>query len=232
MIQNLASGISQLLFPDICEGCGETLSRQEENICISCMEKFPYTRHEQAPENYMKHRFDGRVPVQYAASLLYFFPGSVTQKMMHAIKYKGAKNLAQWLGQHLGHKLKDKVDWSDKILVPVPIHPQKILLRGFNQSEEIARGISDKTGAFLETEFLERIVHKDSQTRKNRSERWEDIQHDFMAKSENISGKNIFLVDDVCTTGATLEICANVLLNSGASSVGFLTLAFASESFS
>jgi ComF family protein len=121
--------------------------------------------------------------------------------------------------------------FGDAELVPVPLHPQKKILRGYNQSELIADGIASTTGMPVNNLALFREVNKTSQTRKSRSERWEEIQHDFIAESNVVKGKNLILVDDVCTTGATVEACALTLLNAGASSVGLLTLAFASDFF-
>lgn len=233
MVSNLFTGLQQLVYPTICEGCGEHLSIQETGICLSCLQTLPYTRHEQTQENYLLHRFSGRVPLQNAASLLFFFQGSISQRIMHAIKYRGATDLAHWMGSHMGSRLSaaNTGGFGDAELVPVPLHPQKKILRGYNQSELIADGIASTTGMPVNNLALFREVNKTSQTRKSRSERWEEIQHDFIAESNVVKGKNLILVDDVCTTGATVEACALTLLNAGASSVGLLTLAFASDFF-
>lgn len=222
-----------MIFPRPCPGCSRSLYDHEPHICNICLQKLPYTEMEYDPENEMLRRFTGRVDMQMAVAMLRFYQGGLTQKLMHAIKYKGRRTLAHAMGMTFGHRLVAAgVLRMDQMLVPVPLHPHKMLIRGFNQSAEIAKGIAETSGLSVDENMLKRVENHISQTRKGREQRWENINMDFTADPVLAGNRHILLVDDVCTTGATAEVCASALLFAGAASVGLLTLAVAGERYS
>lgn len=226
-------GWRQLVFPRPCPSCGRVMFEHETFICNICLEMLPFANMEGNRDNEMFRRFSGRVNLEFAVPMLRFYKGSITRKLMHAIKYQGNQAMAKWLGQIFGYRLMEAgLLKIDHVLVPVPLHPHKLLIRGFNQSAAIAQGIADASGIALLEKALERVENHHSQTRKGREERWETIRKDFMANQHLAHNQHVILVDDVCTTGATAEVCVNALKNAGAASVGLLTLAVAGEGYS
>ncbi len=173
----------------------------------------------------------GRVPFEKATSFLYFRKGSMAQTLMHQFKYKGKKDIGIQLGRYFGQQLAE-ADWTIDIdfLVPVPLHWKKQKTRGFNQSEIIARGMEKATGIPVNTNLVKRMIENPSQTTKSRLERWENVEHIFEVKANlSMKGKHVVLVDDVITTGATLEACANKLIQSQGAKISFATLAIADD---
>ena len=232
LLQSGWNGLRQLVFPRPCPSCERVMFGHEAFICTICLEMLPYANMEAEKDNEMFRRFSGRVGLEFAVPMLRFYKGGISQKLMHAIKYHGNKALAEWLGQVFGHRLIGSgLLRSDQQLVPVPLHPHKMLIRGFNQSAAIAGGIAGVSGLSMMEKALERVENHHSQTRKGREERWENIRMDFRAKQELVENRHVILVDDVCTTGATAEVCAAALKNAGAASVGLLTLAVAGERY-
>jgi ComF family protein len=219
-------GLMRLFFPRPCPGCGREMFEQEVHICQLCLHALPFTNMEYQPNNYIVRRLSGRIRLRMAAAMLHFFKGSITQNLLHAIKYNGNQSLAQGMGMTFGYRLADAgILRSDDILIPVPLHPHKHQIRGFNQSAAIGNGIAEATGLTLLDTALQRVVFHHSQTRKGREERWENIKADFIARAEQVNGKDVIIIDDVCTTGATAEACSLALLEAGAKSIGLLTIA-------
>lgn len=226
-------GVKGMVFPRPCPGCSRSLYDHEPHICNICLQKLPFTEMEYQPDNEMLRRFAGRVDLQMAVAMLRFYQGGLGQKLMHAIKYKGSRALAHAMGMTFGHRLVAAgVLRMDQVLVPVPLHPHKLMIRGYNQSAEIAKGIAESTCLSIDEKMLKRVENHISQTRNSREQRWENIHMDFTADSAVTRNKHILIVDDVCTTGATAEVCASALLFAGAASVGLLTLAVAGERYS
>ncbi|MFD2932145.1 ComF family protein [Spirosoma flavum] len=230
-IRELTADFTDLLFPILCLGCNQPLSANEKVLCTQCRINLPETGHHQEPyDSTLLHKFAGKVPIQFLASYVYFTKGGIVQKLIHGIKYKGqkeaAKEVANWYGHQLlsESKLVNKID----IIIGVPLYKSRFHQRGYNQADWIAEGFSEAFSVPMRTDILVCNRFKESQTRKNRLERWENVKTVFTVKNhDEIKNKNIIIVDDVLTTGATIEACAIELLRAGCKSVGVLTLAAA-----
>ncbi|MCB0494601.1 MAG: ComF family protein [Cyclobacteriaceae bacterium] len=173
-------------------------------------------------------RFYGRVPLTEAHAFLFFKRKGITQKLLHEIKYNGNQKLAIDLGKTFGENcVKERLFQSIDLIIPVPLHKSKYRLRGYNQSELIAMGMADKLGAELDTAAVVRSVKTSTQTKKSRSERWKNVSEIFKANTNRLKGRHVLVVDDVVTTGATLESCAQSILDAGALDVSIACLALA-----
>lgn len=221
--------IVNLFFPNVCLACGETLNRQERIICLSCQLKLPETGFHLHEENPVSRVFWGRVNLNAATSFLFFNKGGNVQKLIHSLKYRNRKEVGIYLGELFGRSLIQSPLYEHiDFVVPVPLHPKKYRKRGFNQSEMIASGIAKSMKTNTDFSNLQRIVNTDSQTRKSRYNRWENVKGVFAIKApEHFEEKHILLVDDVLTTGATLEACASTLLEINNTKVSVATIAYA-----
>lgn len=223
------SDVIEFVFPSLCITCGERLITQEKYICFSCWQDLPVTNFHKNSENKVAQLFWGRVEIENATAFFSYKKGSNYQQLIHFIKYKGLKELGFETGRKFGFALNESVLYqSVDLIVPVPLHPNKEKKRGFNQSDWIARGIGDSMQKPVSNNNLFRKIHTSTQTRKNRFERWQNVEGIFGIKSaEEYAGKHILLVDDVVTTGSTIEACAFQLLKLPNTKVSTATLAFA-----
>lgn len=218
----------QIFYPSLCLACGQKLFAHESYLCVHCMFDLPRTRFHTDDANKVAQIFWGRVPVEHATSWLFFRKGSRYQKLIHQLKYKGMKEIGFAMGQWMGYDLLDSGFCEVDLIIPVPLHPRKLQQRGYNQSELIAAGLSDVLKKPLVSDCLVRNKFTETQTRKSRFRRWQNVEGIFgLVNSGFVSGKHILLVDDVVTTGATLEAAATALLNGGAGMVSIATLASA-----
>lgn len=220
----------ELFFPKICLVCSNNLLNQEELVCLQCLHELPRTNFHLEERNPVAELFYGRVRIEAATAFFAFNKGSNYQKLIHALKYKGMKEVGILLGTHFAIDLEQSLVFSQVDLIcPVPLHPKKEKKRGYNQSEFIARGIAERMGKTLSLGNLVRKVYTDSQTRKGRYERWENVEGIFeLSDAEAFENKHILLVDDVVTTGSTLEACATtILLASPSTKVSIATLGYA-----
>ncbi|MHC1703573.1 MAG: ComF family protein [Tenuifilaceae bacterium] len=209
--------------------CHKDLATGESVICTACLYHIPKTRYWFDPENPVAKIFWGRVLVENACSFFFFSKGSRYRKLLHHLKYNGKKEVGFVLGKEFGFELK-KVDLYKKIdfIIPVPLHPKRLKTRGYNQAEEIAKGLNESMGIPLSTNNLIRPGYTETQTRKTREERSKNVSKAFKLDfPELLAGKHILLVDDVVTTGATLEECASTILEAAGSRVSIVTLAYA-----
>ncbi len=223
------SSLAGLFFPERCAVCGQTLQRQEEVLCTACYYKLPVTGFHQMAENPVSDIFQGRLPVVSATSFLFFSKGGATQQLVHQLKYKGKKAVGLYLGRLLGNQLNETPFFREAdFIVPVPLHPKKEHVRGYNQSLLIAEGMAMRLPARVIKDVLFRKVHSATQTKKSRYERWENVKDIFeVRKGGRLKGKRIILVDDVITTGATLEACGKTLLQIPGVSLCIASLAYA-----
>jgi ComF family protein len=228
-LAQIFDNVLELFYPQLCITCGERLISQEKYICMKCWFDLPVSRFEKENENKVAQLFWGRVQIEHATSYFQYRKGSRYQKLIHFVKYKGLKELGQETGRRFGVVLAETENFTqiDKI-VPVPLHPKKQKIRGFNQSEWIARGISEGLNKPMLENNLYRKTFTSTQTRKNRFERWQNVEGIFGVKnSEEFENQHLLIVDDVVTTGSTLEACAYELLKISGVKVSIATLAFA-----
>lgn len=225
---NLLSGVLDLIYPVVCFNCGNALVKHEKILCSFCSLKLPLTNFHNDPFNVMAKSLWGRVPVDFATSFLYFRKSGITQILLHQLKYAERTDVGKDLGNRFGTQLKDNsfVARAD-CLIPVPLHAKKLRARGYNQSEVICKGMQEILNIPI-LNNLSRISYTDSQTRKRRFDRWLNVSEKFVITNpESLEGKRILLIDDVFTTGATLEACCEVLNTVKNISIGAATLAIA-----
>lgn len=203
-----------LFYPVNCITCGKNLQSFSDVMCLECEYNLPRTGFRDHADNPVNQSFWGRIPMELGTSLLRFDKGSAYQSLLHEMKYRGNHRVGYYLGRLLGKELVHSTFDSCDIMVPVPLHPKKLRERGYNQSEIIARGTSQITGIPVVTDLLERTVHHHSQTSLGRYERFRNISGNFRVcpGAPDVNGMNILLVDDVVTTGSTLEACGLELL--------------------
>lgn len=219
-----------LLFPRCCVVCGSPLSRGEECLCTCCNINLPRTGFHLRKDNPVECLFWGRIPgLKRASSFLFYRKGSDFRRILHLLKYGGYKELGEVMGRYMAAELSsggffDGVD----MIIPVPLHRKKQKLRGYNQSEWIARGIASVTGIPLCAECMIREKNTETQTRKSTFERWENVEGIFrLCDTVHFEGKHVLLVDDVLTTGATTVACASVFARVSGIRISVLTLAVA-----
>lgn len=215
-----------IIYPRNCIACNITLQMAEEHICLNCKLNLPKTNFHVYNSETLARRFWGRITFESAWSFLYFEKGNAVQKILFHIKYKNASDLAEYMGHLYGLDLKDSMQAD--LIIPVPLHPKKLAIRGFNQSEAIANGLSKSLEIECRPDLIVRTVHTQTQTKKNREERWANVNEIFSCTDATaLKDKSVIVLDDVVTTGATLESCAQTILNAGAKEVHLITLAIA-----
>jgi len=218
-----------VFFPDLCAVCADSLIKGEEVICLKCLSDLPVTGYQNYPDNPVAKIFWGRVDVEFASSFCYFEKGNKIQALLHKLKYKDERDIGVYLGKIYGDVLLQVCALSGvDMILPVPLHSRRLKLRGYNQSEEIAKGMAKALNKDLELNNLFRIDDTGSQTRKNRYTRWENVRYAFGIKEPSrLEDKHILIVDDVVTTGATLEACCSVLSGIGGVKISIATIACA-----
>lgn len=217
-----------LFFPQICQACDKALFEGEEVICIQCQYELPRTDFHKTPDNPVAKTFWGRIDVKQASSFFYFHAGGKVQRLIHRLKYYDKTIVGSALGRMYGTELNGAGNYVKPDFVhPVPLHPKKLHQRGYNQSTYFAEGIAEALGIPVRTDILKRISYTGSQTKKTREERWLNVKDAFVVgSSTTLNGKHILLVDDVITTGATLEAGAQRLRDAGAT-VSIAAIAYA-----
>jgi ComF family protein len=213
----ILSDFVSLFFPRYCRGCEEALVKGEELICTKCLLELPRSYYHIETENPFYSKFKGRIPVSYVMTLFKFVKSSRVQHLLHSLKYQNQPELGNTLGRMYGYDLaganyKNRFD----LIIPVPLHASKKRRRGYNQSEEFGIGLAEVLEIACSDTFMKRVIKTETQTRKSRLNRWENVSEVFqVTKPEKIKGQRVLLVDDVVTTGATLEACGRVLLDAG-----------------
>ena len=212
---NLFSLLIDLFFPNLCVACNESLVKGEEHICMKCVSEIPRTHYHKVKENEIEKRFWGKSRVENATAYFFFEKGSKFQHLLHQLKYRGNKEIGYYLGKVAASELLQNDEYRQiDCVVPVPLHPKRQAKRGYNQSEWIAKGLGEVLGKPLIINNLLRIHESATQTKKSVYERFENTQGIFQVKdSSAFSGKHILLVDDVLTTGSTLEGCMRAFRN-------------------
>jgi ComF family protein len=200
----------------------------EDILCTSCRQSLPETGFHRSHNNPVEQIFWGRIPVEHATSLLFFDKGSKYRHLLHQLKYNGKKEVGFILGKLLGSRLMESDFKEIDLILPVPLHPAKMRRRGFNQSEIIAIGVANTMKKAIASDALKRVVYTSSQTFKGRFERWQNVEGIFkVSKPHLLKNKHILLIDDVVTTGATIEAAGNAILALEGTHLSIATLAYA-----
>ena len=223
------SDFIHLFYPKLCVACGNSLFKDEKELCLQCIYNLPKTNYHTQTQNPIEKLFWGRVSIDKVTAFYFFKKDSKVQNILHELKYDNNQEIGELVGELYGNELV-KADWMQNIdvIIPVPLGPKKQRIRGYNQSECFAKGLSKATGIKLDIQTLIRNKDTETQTRKSRIERWQNVETIFeVVQPENIENMTVLLVDDVVTTGATLEACANKLLAIKGVNVSIATIAFA-----
>jgi len=224
----MLSDFFALIYPESCAACGQTLLKNEETLCTSCIFNLPKTNYWKTKDNPVSKIFWGRIPVENACSFYHFTKGGKVQHLLHQLKYKGNKNVGYFTGKLFGAELSNTPFKDIDALVPVPLHLSKVKKRGYNQSELIAQGIAEVMQKPLKTNWLIRKYASETQTKKSRFLRWENVKEIFATENElEFESKHLLIVDDVITTGATIEACAQLLLKVKGVRISIVALASA-----
>lgn len=225
MIEPLLS----LFYPRLCAACGQALVKNEQVICLSCLMDLPYTQFHQLQDNPVAKLFWGRTNIKFATALCHFEKATRVQRLLHQLKYKGNVEVGTILGKELGKQLMESPYFQRADLVlPVPLHPAKEKLRGYNQSVSIAEGVAEIINTRVETKTVSRMKNTATQTKKSRYKRWQNVAEMFcVSDQQELYGKHILLVDDVITTGATLESFAQAVKQAGKVEVSIASIACA-----
>lgn len=203
-----------VLYPQNCLICKHEFNQSKLAICPVCSSELAYTYFEDyTEETNLDKLFWGRVQLEGTYALLRFKQQSSTQQILHELKYRNNPEIGKHFGKEIGMKLKHLAKFSDvDALIPVPLHPKKEFIRGYNQAEVICKGISESSGVSLRKDLLKRISFTESQTKKGKFSRWENMQNRFQIQGTKSAGlKHLLIVDDVVTTGSTLETCVRIL---------------------
>lgn len=218
-----------IIYPRSCEACGESLLGGENLICVNCLMNLPKTNSHLISYESLSNKFWGKIKVSNTFSYLKFSKNGKVQKLLHELKYRNKPELGKTLGQLYGTDLKAyNFDKKIDVLIGVPLHPTKLIQRGYNQADEIAEGLSIALDIPVETKAVIRKMNTSSQTKKTRFERFQNVEDIFeVVELEKIRDKRIAIVDDVLTTGSTIESFAITLLKYGCKDVSVITIAAA-----
>jgi ComF family protein len=232
VLKDIKEAILHLTFPHVCEGCGSDVLEVEHFLCLRCLSSLPQTKFHLHANNPIEKIFWGRVPLTYATAQYYFTKESLMQRLMHSFKYKNNKELGLYLGRLMGQALSESDRFTDvDVLLPLPLFKSKERKRGYNQATVLCEGIADVLKKPLLIDVVVRTEHTETQTKKNRIERWQNMEGRFeLVNIKAIEGKHVLLVDDVVTTGATLEACSRELLLAEDIKLSIATLCFSSGS--
>jgi ComF family protein len=218
-----------LLFPQLCAACGESLMANENVICTTCLYSLPLTNFQLQPDNIVARQFWGKVNLQAAYALYYFTKGGKVQNLVHHLKYKGMQQVGHITGNIAAEQLiRNEIFYSVDVIIPVPLHKKRLKQRGYNQSTCFAEGLAQKLNAVVDDKSLVRTQATETQTKKGRFTRFENMQEVFaVINPEKLVNKHVLLVDDIVTTGSTLEACAIELLKIEGLKLSIATIAYA-----
>ena len=220
-----------LFFPRVCYGCGSDLVSKDQLLCLRCIDKIPFTNFTGKSDNPVEKIFWGRMKIESASSLVFFSKETIVAHLLHQLKYKGKKEVGEYCGRLIGEAIRNS-GLTEKIdaLIPLPLFKKKEKMRGYNQATVICEGIASVINKPVLKNAIGRSSFTETQTHKNRLERWENMQERFVLQDAGlIKGKHVLLVDDVITTGATLEACGSVILQSGTTKLSIFTFAYSSS---
>ena len=218
----------KLFYPNLCTTCNKELLKKENIICSFCSHDLPIINHTDYKKNRVAQTFLGRIPIEKATSFLYFRKTGKTRELIHHLKYKGNEEIGTFLGNWFGQNLKDSKQFTDiDYIIPVPLHQKRLQERGYNQLTKFGESLSLILEKPYLTGVLKRVSSANTQTYKARFERFSNTQTIFtLTNFEKLKNKHVLLIDDVITTGATLENCSNELLRTENIKISIVTMAF------
>jgi ComF family protein len=218
-----------LFFPPVCAGCKTVLVANENVICTKCRHEIPLTQNHLNSENEAIKKFYGRIPVEHVSALVYFHKKGIVQELIHCLKYRGQEDIGTVLGEWYAEELiSSQLLQTVDTIIPVPLHPKKLRERGYNQVTEFGNALAKKLGIPLNNSILFRQVYSKTQSQKNRLGRTEGIDTIFdVTFNEKDHNQHFLLIDDVITTGATLEVCAKALLKIPGAKISIVCMAMA-----
>jgi ComF family protein len=226
-LEELIVSFIKLIFPDLCVVCGGRLIDHNKFLCLSCLENLPKTGYHLRRENRAKCCFEGKIPIERASSYLYYSKGGITQSIVREIKYHKNLKLGKWIGEVIAKEIAPSgfFDGID-IMLPVPLHRSKERKRGYNQSTVIAQGIQSVTAIPIDTGSIIRTKANPTQTTKTFFERWQNTHGIFeLVDAERLKNRHILLIDDVLTSGSTLEAVARAAIMAEGTKISVLTIA-------
>lgn len=228
-IKSYFNDFVSLIFPRSCLACGNSLFKHESSICTMCLHQLPKTSFHTQEDNMVVRHFWGKVPIEAGASLYYFEKGGKVQNLLHQFKYKKFTEVGIELGTLYGKELKKSPPYNTcDYIIPVPLHKSKLKKRGFNQSAVFAEGLSQSMGVPALSDNLVRLVATETQTKKHAYERYQNTSEIFqLTQPEQLKDKHVLLVDDVITTGSTLEACIGAIQKAENVKVSVATIACA-----
>lgn len=218
-----------LIFPKLCPACGTELVANEPVICTDCQYNLPLTNFHLVADNIVAQQFWGKINIEAAYALYYFTKGGKVQNLMHHFKYSGMQQIGNLLGNIAGKQLSTNEKFAQvDYIIPVPLHKTRLKERGYNQSTCFANGLAEKLNGVVEENNLIRSRDTQTQTHRSRFARFENMQDVFVvADPQKLENKHVLLVDDIVTTGSTLEACAIPLLKIPGLKLSIATIAYA-----
>lgn len=216
-----------LIYPSYCLACEASLVKGENLICTRCMFQMPQTNYHLHEDNPLKNRLACRLPVLHAMAMFKFSKSGRVQALLHALKYRNQPALGVMLGNVYGDRLlAANLSTTFDLIIPVPLHASRKRRRGYNQSAKFAEGLSQKMNIRFSDDMIERLVNTSTQTRKTKLKRWQNVTDVFhVNEPAEIANKNVLLVDDVVTTGSTIEACGNYVIDAGCASLSVACIA-------
>jgi ComF family protein len=221
--------LGQVFFPHHCMGCGMDLENRKTLLCFSCINNLPKTNFTNIVNNPTEKIFNGRIDLDAATSVFYFTKGSLIQHMIHELKYKNNAMAGKYLGKMLGKEIKNSPRFKNiDAIIPMPMHKKKERRRGYNQAELIANGVAEELNVDVAKNALQKIKQTDTQTKKQRWERWKNTEEVFLLQDLHLlENKHVLLIDDVVTTGASIEACGIEMLKTKGIRLSVATIAIA-----
>jgi ComF family protein len=216
-----------LFFPHVCAGCGSDIVSKDHQLCLRCISELPFTNFFEQPANPVEKKFYGRLNISNAASGYFFTKDSLIEALIYELKYKGNKAIGRYMGERLGNLLLNSRFSNVDLILPLPLNARRLKKRGFNQAAVLAEGIASVWPKPIITGAVIRKVNTETQTHRGRITRWENMDGVFtVAEPSQIQNKHVLLVDDVVTTGASLEACGAEILKVEGTTLSIATLAY------
>ncbi|NOR27469.1 MAG: ComF family protein [Lutibacter sp.] len=212
---NFLKDIFNIFFPEVCLCCHEHLTSNELTVCLICRHDLPLTNFSTEKDNLVEKSFYGRIPIENATALFYFLKKGKVQQLIHELKYNKQQQVGTFTGNWLGTEIAESNRFKNiDYIIPVPLHKKKLKTRGYNQVTTFGESLAQKLTTEYNTDFLIKVSSTKTQTKKIRLDRWKNVQELFIVQNKSaLENKHILIIDDIITTGATLEACCNAFSN-------------------